>query len=326
MQPSNVQLGQIQLTSSMRPLIESSHSHEALTAASRFAPVGEQRTDGLGNVYYRLSTEDNRIHRLTPAGNDEVVPLDAGGLDAIVSDAGNVYQLGNDNRRQVWISEFSPSGTKISTTILQPRSSDTWLVGLRLAPFSSGQFLVLGYQFAKDTGKASPMIAVFDQDGFFVSDVYLNTGGQKQQLSVGAMGFFDAASLGAAALDSDGNHVYLAMPGIDKPLLTIEPTGAISKVLPINGSKEGMKLMNFRVKQDRAVLAFQGNTTLPDGRKTVAAVYKIFDLKSGKLLSSFHQENFIGTVVTFNGQEEFTSFVSLPDRKYLMHIAGGGRR
>jgi hypothetical protein len=309
----------------MRPLIDSSHSNEALTAASQFAPLGEQRTDGLGNVYYRLSTENDRIHRLTSGGVDEVVPLDANGLDVIASDSGNLYELGNDNRRQVWISEFAPSGTKISTTVLRPRSSETWLVGIRLARFSSGNFLVLGYQFAKDTGKANPLIAVFDQDGFFVSDVYLNTGGQKQQLSVGAMGFFDAASLGAAALDSEGDHVYLAMPGIDKPLLTIEPTGAISKVLPINESKEGMKLMNFRVKQDRAVLGFQGNTTLPDGRKTIAAVYKIFDLKSGKLVSSFHQENFIGTVVSFNGQEEFTSFVSLPDRKYLIHVAGGRR-
>lgn len=325
MQPSNVQLGPIQLTSSMRPLVDGGHSNEALIAASKFAPFGEQRSDGLGNVYYRLSTEDNRIHRLTPAGVDEVVTLDAG-LDVIPSDTGSLYQLGNNNRRQVWISEFSPSGAKVSTTILRPRSSDVWLVGLRLARFSSGRFLMLGFQFAKDTRKATPLIAVFDQDGFFVSDVYSNTSGQKQQLSVGGMGFFDAGSLGSAALDSEGDHVYLALPGIDKPLLTIEPTGAISKTLPINGSREGMKLMNFRVNQGKAILAFQGNTTLPDGRNTIAAVYKIFDLKSGKLLSSFHQENFIGTVVSFNGQEEFTNFVSLPDRKYLMHVAGSGGR
>lgn len=319
------QLGQIRISPNARPLLESSHSHEVVAPAAGFAVAGEQRTDGLGNIYFRLSGENDSIHRLSSAGVEEVLHLDPGEADVVFSDAGDVFQLANNSRQQTWISQFNSAGTKVDTTILRPPDNAT-IVGLRLARFSSGNFLVLGYQFAKDTGKSTPLLAVFDGDGFLVGNVHLSgPNGQKQQLGVGAMGFFDASLLGNTALDSEGDHIYMALPGIDKPLLTIEPSGAISKVLPINGSSEGMALMNFRVNHGKAVLAFQGKTTSPGGQKSTAVVYKIFDLSSGKLLTSFHQENFIGEVVTFNGQEEFTSFIALPDRKYLMHIAAGRR-
>lgn len=322
---STAQLGQIWISPSARPLLESSHSHEIIATAAEFAIAGEQRADGLGNIYFRLSGENDRIHRLSSSGVEEVLHLDPGGADVAFSDSGDLFQLANNSKQQAWISQFNSAGTKVETTILRPPDNAT-LVGLRLARFSSGNFLVLGYQFAKDTGKSSPFLAVFDGDGFLVGNVHLpGPNGQKQQLGVGAMGFFDASLLGNTALDSEGDHVYMALPGIDKPLLTIKPSGAISKVLPINGSSEGMALMNFRVNHGKAVLAFQGKSTSPQGSKTTAVVYKIFDLRSGKLLTSFHQENFIGEVVTFNGQEEFTNFIALPDRKYLMHVAAGRR-
>ncbi len=323
-QANSLQLGQLRVAPGARHLVEGLHSNEVLAAPSKWAVVGEQRSDGFGNVYYRLSTEDDRIHRLTASGVDEVVPLSSGGQDVAVSDAGSLFQLGNNSRREAWVAEFDPSGARVSTTILRPAADDTWIVGLRLARFSSGHFLVMGYQFAKDSGKATPLIAIFDEDGFQVSDVRLSAGGQR--LGVGKMGFFDAASLGAAALDSQGDRVYLALPGIDKPLLTVEPSGEISNVLPVTASHEGMQLTNFRVKGDKAVLTLRGDTSLPDGRRSVGVVYKIFDLKTRKLISSFHEENFIGDVVSFNGEEEFTNFVSLSDRRYLMHISGGQRR
>jgi hypothetical protein len=290
--------------------------------------VGEQRLDNKGDIFYRLSTENDRIHRISPTGTEDILHLDAGGQDVAISGAGSVFQLGNTNeRREAWISEFDPSGTRISHVVLRPQSEDSWILGLRVVRFSSGRFLVLGYQFAKDTGKASTLMGVFDEEGFQIGDIHFSgRAARAQTLGVGTNSFFDAASLGAVPLDAQGDSAYIVLPGADRPLLTIDSSGEITGILPLNPSQKNLQLTNFRVNGQRALLTLRGSINLPDGRPTIGVIYEVYDLKSRKLISSFHEMNFIGDVASFDGDEEFTTFVSLPDRRYLMHLNAGARR
>jgi hypothetical protein len=320
-------LGPIRVPHSARGIIERRRSHQVDVTAT--GPIfTEVRSDGFGNVYYRVANELSVIHRLTPSGVDNAIQLGWNGQDVFISDLGDLYQVGNNNKRQAWITTFNHNGMKVETITLRPGTDDSWIFATRLARFSSGRFLVLGYRFAVDDGKASPLIAIFDEDGFYVSDVHLPAGsdGGVQRLRIGDMSTLDARVLGSAALDSDGDHVYLALPGIDKPLLTLEPSGDISNVLPIYASKEGTKLSSFRVKNGRAILVLRGDSTSGDGNSMQRAVYKFFDLKSRKLLSTLHNEYINSAIATYDGEQEFTFFNSLLNSKFLMHMSASDEK
>jgi hypothetical protein len=257
----------------------------------------EAKCDADGNIYFRRYQEDMFTSPVTKVSRDGKqvtrIPFDAvpgieGRLTATdfgVSLRGEAFYITRDSKGRVRVVRYAKDGTYNSTTDIGHIR-----VAIKVAMFSSGQFLVsgtralgVGYPSAEES-----FTGVFDFDGSLIRRVSLPGDREKIALdkptNVESITEHQKEISSQVAVPAEDGNVYLFRPGSPAQIWVVSPKGDVLRSFLPEGPSDKMRARSIKVAGGRIVVQFSESTG--DGH-VVREIVSLFDASTGERMADY---------------------------------------